>query len=78
VRPIEPLRGIAAVAVVVHHSWRQAFSPPIFPLAYWLGDWAVALFFVISGFCIHLPQAARERAGAEHAIDWRQFFYRRA
>jgi peptidoglycan/LPS O-acetylase OafA/YrhL len=78
VQPVEPLRGIAAFAVVVHHSWRQAFTPPIFPLAFWLGDWGVALFFVISGFCIHLPQAARERDVITAPIDWGRFFARRA
>jgi peptidoglycan/LPS O-acetylase OafA/YrhL len=78
VRPVEPLRGIAALAVVVHHSWRQAFTAPIFPLAYWLGDWGVALFFVISGFCIHLPVAAKRRAGAKAGTDWAKFFRRRS
>src|SRR5271170_5249986 len=78
VRPVEPLRGIAALAVVVHHAWRQAFVPPIFPLGYWLGDWEVALFFVISGFCIHLPLAAKERAGTSAKVDWWVFFGRRA
>jgi peptidoglycan/LPS O-acetylase OafA/YrhL len=75
---IEPLRGVAALAVVVHHAWRQAYAPPIFPVAYWLGDWGVALFFVVSGFCIHLPQAAKERAQPACEVDWRKFFYRRA
>jgi peptidoglycan/LPS O-acetylase OafA/YrhL len=77
VQPIEPLRGIAAITVVVHHAWRKAFAPPIFPLAYWLGDWGVALFFVISGFCIHLPQVLKEHDGHE-AVPWKTFFYRRA
>ncbi len=38
----------------------------------------VPLFFVISGFCIHLPQARRAvEDGAYRSVDWSRFFARR-
>jgi peptidoglycan/LPS O-acetylase OafA/YrhL len=64
---IEQLRGVAALAVVVchvggHFYGFDRFSPGPAKLFGWLGEWGVALFFVISGFCIRLPMA-RARAG---------------
>jgi len=73
--PVDPLRGAAALAVLFHHSVRQAFLDP-HPLALMFGHPAVAIYFVISGFCIHLSQAQRQAHSAE--VDWRRFFYRRA
>jgi peptidoglycan/LPS O-acetylase OafA/YrhL len=63
---IEQLRGVAALAVVVchvggHFYGLDRFSPGPGKLFGWLGQWGVALFFVISGFCIRLPMA-RARA----------------
>ena len=47
-----------------------------FPLfAY--GYAGVGLFFVLSGFCIHLPQARRFRAKGTDALDVREFGRRR-
>jgi peptidoglycan/LPS O-acetylase OafA/YrhL len=59
---LDPLRGITALAVVVHHAaqaWRitangTSISATMFA---WLGGWGVTLFFVLSGFCIHLTEA---------------------
>lgn len=36
----------------------------------------VLLFFVISGFCIHGPQACQDMAG-QHRVDWPRFMVRR-
>ena len=44
----------------------------------WFGTWGVALFFVLSGFCIHLPQARAFSMSPVHKVDWSQFARRRA
>jgi len=44
----------------------------------WLATWGVALFFVLSGFCIHLPQARAFSLNTLHTVDWTQFAKRRA
>ena len=74
---LDPLRGAAALAVVIHHTaqaWRVAasgvgtsVSATIFG---WLGSWGVTLFFVLSGFCIHLPQARAFSLNKHHRVDW--------
>lgn len=51
---IEALRGVAAFAVVVHHTWSLSTRPQ-FP-GYWLveglGSWGVNLFFLLSGYLL--------------------------
>jgi len=85
---LDALRGIAALAVVVHHAALQrlpivrhaVFMPDVnvfSPVLFWMGTWGVTLFFVLSGFCIHLPQARKEHEGSPF-IGWREFYRRRA
>ncbi len=79
VNALDPLRGAAALAVVVCHAVQQsglAWLPVAGPILLWLGAWGVALFFVLSGFCIHLPQAAC--SADERTTDFRRFYRRRA
>jgi peptidoglycan/LPS O-acetylase OafA/YrhL len=47
-------------------------------LAEWLGSWGVCIFFVLSGFCIHLPQARHMRSDSNFRVDWPEFYRRRA
>ena len=51
---IEALRGIAALSVVVHHSWSLSNQPRF--TGYWIvegfGTWGVSLFFLLSGFLL--------------------------
>lgn len=65
---VDSLRGIAAMAVAVCHIYQQFFDARIglYPHEFltWLGSWGIALFFVLSGFCIHLPQARRKCAAS--------------
>lgn len=85
---LDALRGIAALAVVIHHAALQRLpivrhaiadsdGNVFHPVLFWMGTWGVTLFFVLSGFCIHLPQARKESEGAPF-IGWKEFYRRRA
>jgi exopolysaccharide production protein ExoZ len=79
---IERLRGVAALAVVIchiagHFYGFTRFSPGPEKLFGWLGECGVALFFVISGFCIRLPEARALHTGGKVRLDVREFLARR-
>jgi peptidoglycan/LPS O-acetylase OafA/YrhL len=78
VRAIDQLRGVAVLAVLLHHApmgWSGAPSPP-----HWLRDvtafgrYGVNLFLVISGFCIHMAWARQRDISARpaYASFWRR------
>jgi peptidoglycan/LPS O-acetylase OafA/YrhL len=83
-KAIDFLRGVAALAVVLHHAfsygpyreigetWFQALSAVALQ-----GHLGVPLFFVISGFCIHLPYARRKSGGSSASVGFIQFWKRR-
>jgi peptidoglycan/LPS O-acetylase OafA/YrhL len=48
--PVAPVSGRGGIAEVLYSSL-------------WNGEGAVMIFFVISGFCIHLPQTKSHRLG---------------
>ncbi len=81
---IDGLRGVAALGVVVFHAGlaAQYFGPPglvgraVAFLASF-GGAGVWLFFVISGFCIHLRWAKAYVTGAEARVDFLEFWRRR-
>src|SRR2546423_9137685 len=84
---IDALRGAAALAVVFFHATHQARFIGTAGTPRWLG-WLVAtpisfgyvgvyLFFVISGFCIHLRWAKARAAGRHPSIDFFAFWRRR-
>ena len=77
---LDAVRGIAALSVVVSHS--ISVNPDseeiITKHFHWLASGGVTLFFVLSGFCIHLPHARRLTENPVATVDWQQFFYRRA
>jgi len=86
-RGIDALRGIAALGVVFYHAVEQGekFLPHNF-LQYPVraaqtlssfGYISVFLFFVISGFCIHLQWAKAKAAGEEPEIRFGAFWKRR-
>jgi len=81
---LDPLRGVAALAVVICHAtsaWHLANSGAdsvSSTILSWLGNWGVTLFFVLSGFCIHLPQARAFVHNKHHRVDWARFAKRRA
>jgi len=61
---LDGLRGWSAVFVVLHHIWQfAAMGPDYQPLPAWFtvtsflkfGSWAVAVFIVLSGYCLMLP-----------------------
>ena len=84
---IDQVRGFAATIVVLCHMAVSAYdgAPNVGPEPLpWLGQLlgfgylGVPLFFVVSGFCIHWPEArARETRAVLPAPDWGEFFQRR-
>ena len=78
---LESLRGIAAAVVVAHHIFLQ-FTPDstgfVASILRWFGAWGVMLFFVLSGFCIHLPASRKNPDAPWTVADWKSFFSRRA
>jgi peptidoglycan/LPS O-acetylase OafA/YrhL len=86
-RGIDALRGAAALGVVLYHAVEQgAKALPnnflqhpfhVVQLASSFGYIGVFLFFVISGFCIHLQWARATAAGAKPDIRFASFWKRR-
>src|ERR1044072_5931578 len=85
-RGIDALRGIAALGLVFYHAVEQGKSVPdnllqypvrLVQFASSFGYIGVFLFFVISGFCIHLQWARTKAAGAEPEIRFGTFWKRR-
>ena len=86
-RSIDALRGIAALGVVIYHAvdqGRQALPNNLLAYPFRLiqfissfGYIGVFLFFVISGFCIHLQWAKSRAAGQKSDIRFGSFWKRR-
>ncbi len=79
---IERLRGLAALAVVICHIGGHFYgftriSPGPEKLFGWLGQFGVAVFFVISGLCIRLPEARALAGGGVVRLDVREYLIRR-
>src|SRR5215217_6024249 len=86
-RGIDALRGVAALGVVLYHAVDQSKDVPstslfqyplrVIQFASSLGYIGVFLFFVISGFCIHLQWARAKAAGMEPEVRFGPFWKRR-
>ena len=86
-RGIDALRGIAALGVVFYHAVEQSknvlpnnlleYPVRLVQFASSFGYIGVFLFFVISGFCIHLQWARAKAAGTEPDIRFGSFWKRR-
>ena len=86
-RGIDALRGVAALGVVVYHAVEQGqnvlpnnllqYPVRVVQFASSFGYIGVFLFFVISGFCIHLQWARTKAAGFEPEIHFISFWKRR-
>ena len=84
---IDALRGIAALGVVLYHALMQTASAVPNNLFRWpvkllqfvssFGYIGVFLFFVISGFCIHLQWAKSRATQQPQAIEFSSFWQRR-
>jgi peptidoglycan/LPS O-acetylase OafA/YrhL len=81
-RSIDFLRGIAALAVAFGHALTAApyfFAGPVFAQiclhVMWIAVNGIPLFFVISGFCIHLGQV-RHGGKFNFAAFWRRRLWR--
>src|ERR1700761_4876811 len=80
---IESLRGLAALGVVLCHVFGQfygftRFSPGPERVVGWAGQVGVAVFFVVSGFCIRLPMSRALAADPKARLDVRRYLHRRA
>lgn len=74
---LDVLRGIAAAAVVVHHSFSLGGSPHV-PLPWlWagLGSWGVGLFFILSGYLL-CDYFWRPRRQASLQVFWVRRIFR--
>lgn len=80
---IDALRGAAAIGVVLYHTnatpgvdrsllWGDAIDDLMF-----LGKYGVWLFFVISGFCIHLQWARAKVVPGARPLEFGEFWRRR-
>jgi peptidoglycan/LPS O-acetylase OafA/YrhL len=86
-RGIDALRGVAALGVVLYHAIDQSknalpnnlFDYPVRLVQFGssFGYIGVFLFFVISGFCIHLQWARAKADGIEPNIRFGSFWKRR-
>jgi peptidoglycan/LPS O-acetylase OafA/YrhL len=86
-RSIDALRGIAAIGVVLYHSVPRPANGTPTSLLNWpgyvvqygssVGYIGVFLFFVISGFCIHLQWARARATGQPAEIRFGAFWKRR-
>lgn len=84
---IDALRGVAALGVVLYHAvWQTANATPdnvfrwpvkLIQFLSSFGYIGVFLFFVISGFCIHLQWAKARASGKPRQIDFASFWKRR-
>jgi len=84
---IDALRGLAALGVVLYHAISQTQKAVPHNLFQWpvklvqflssYGYIGVFLFFVISGFCIHLQWAKSRAEGGERSIQFGSFWRRR-
>src|SRR5678816_1627433 len=86
-RSIDALRGAAALGVVLYHSVDR--SPAAIPAGWTrypemalqfvssFGYIGVFLFFVISGFCIHLQWARAKASDEQPVISFGSFWKRR-
>lgn len=84
-RSIDALRGIAAIGVVLYHLVGQNNAPQnllkypvrLLETTSSFGYIGVFLFFVISGFCIHLQWAKAQASGQPANIHFGTFWKRR-
>ncbi len=84
---IDALRGIAALGVVLYHAIQKTQNAVPGTILKWpalviqflssFGYVGVFLFFVISGFCIHLQWAKSHATGKSEEIQFRAFWKRR-
>ena len=80
---IDALRGVAAIGVVLYHTNaipgvdRRLLFGDAFDAAMLFGKYGVWLFFVISGFCIHLQWVRAQVDASVKPLGFTAFWKRR-
>ena len=80
---IDALRGVAALGVVLYHTNaipgvdRRLWYGDAFDAAMLFGKYGVWLFFVISGFCIHLQLVRTRIVPGTRPLGFAEFWKRR-
>lgn len=77
---LDILRGLAALSVFAHHFYQQFYLSSNLDSIYTpffghLGAWGVAIFFVLSGFCIHWGRLNEEQK--QQGFNVKKFAIRR-
>ena len=80
---LDLIRGLAILTVVCFHVFADARNPQPDSSTVWIswlrygGAIGISIFFVLSGFSIHLSQAQKQATKENYQPAWRQFFHRR-
>jgi peptidoglycan/LPS O-acetylase OafA/YrhL len=80
---LDLIRGLAVLIVVCFHVFADARNPEPDPSTIWIswlrygGGLGISIFFVVSGFCIHLSHAQKLVTKEDYQPAWSQFFRRR-
>src|ERR1044072_3372905 len=84
---IDALRGVAALGVVLYHAGLETPNTAPANIFYWpvkglqflssFGYVGVFLFFVISGFCIHLQWCRSRSINEQGSVAFGKFWKRR-
>ena len=80
---LDMIRGLTILAVVCFHVFADARNAQPDSSTVWIswlkygGGLGISIFFVLSGFCIHLSQAQKLATKEDYQPTWSQFFRRR-
>ncbi|HAA29209.1 MAG TPA: hypothetical protein DCE56_17805 [Cyanobacteria bacterium UBA8553] len=80
---LDMIRGLTILVIVCFHVFADARHAQPDSSTVWIswlkygGGLGISIFFVLSGFCIHLSQAQKLATKEDYQPTWTQFFRRR-